>query len=661
MEVFDGFTFYQFKAGTKERGGRYRDGERIGDVTTTDVQTAQRWVDNGANVGVGCGEDRNGYMLVCVDVDTPEAHQQVQELVLPETYTEQTPRGFHYWYLVSSETPLQDYKDKNTKLEIKARNPVLIAPSIVAGNSYLVVDNTAIAEAPEWVIGLCRYRESRVSKYGSLRQGLYTRNDVETAKRVLSSFDPDDYDDWVKVGIALHHTFGGDDAGFEIWDNWSKKSPKYTAEEMSAKWRSFTSRRGRKMTLGTLVKNAHERNPNQPIDQPTNQPTEDGVVAEDTQQKITPRVLTGYLTSNHDIEYNDLLDRIEIDGVSVDDYRLSSIYMQLADSLGWVPESRVWNAIRALAYENTYNPITRYFDGLPQTDSTQNVQRLLNCLEISESEDPGIVRGVVLKWLVGIVAKVFEQRQNLCLVLEGEGGIGKSSLLRWLSPNPAWYTAEQVNPEDKDSLLRTTQYLLIELEELAGITRKRDVDAVKSFLTRETVTVRAAYHKTSQSRPQTATFGGSVNEDTYLVDNTGNRRFFGVALTGINWDYTNIDKDSLWSELVSLYRSGMDTTLSQEETAYQRGANNQRLSTGMLGDVVQVLINPKEGSFLPVFELRKALLEQGINITERDRGVKAAMVKLGYVQGSKKINGKVSKGYVDCELSYTAMSELTGY
>jgi hypothetical protein len=49
-----------------------------------------------------------------------------------------------------------------------------------------------------------------------------------------------EYDQWIKVGAALHHQFRGDVAtGFSRWFDWSAKSDKHDPSMMQIKWRSF--------------------------------------------------------------------------------------------------------------------------------------------------------------------------------------------------------------------------------------------------------------------------------------------------------------------------------------------------------------------------------------------------------------------------------------
>lgn len=66
---------------------------------------------------------------------------------------------------------------------------------------------------------------------------------------------PDDlhYDEWVAVGMCVHHETEGE--GFDIWDEWSSRSPKYTSTEYSMeRWVSF-GRNGTAeyKTMGTVL------------------------------------------------------------------------------------------------------------------------------------------------------------------------------------------------------------------------------------------------------------------------------------------------------------------------------------------------------------------------------------------------------------------------
>lgn len=61
------------------------------------------------------------------------------------------------------------------------------------------------------------------------------------------------YDEWVKVGMAVHHETYGE--GFALWDEWSAASPKYTDSAYSlARWESFgVNNSAEYTTMGTVL------------------------------------------------------------------------------------------------------------------------------------------------------------------------------------------------------------------------------------------------------------------------------------------------------------------------------------------------------------------------------------------------------------------------
>jgi DNA-binding transcriptional regulator YdaS (Cro superfamily) len=69
-------------------------------------------------------------------------------------------------------------------------------------------------------------------------------------------------EDWIKVGMALHHECDGDDTGFYLWDDWSQNGSKYPSEEsLRTQWDSFERRKGsghRQVTMASVLKMAKE-------------------------------------------------------------------------------------------------------------------------------------------------------------------------------------------------------------------------------------------------------------------------------------------------------------------------------------------------------------------------------------------------------------------
>jgi KaiC/GvpD/RAD55 family RecA-like ATPase len=82
---------------------------------------------------------------------------------------------------------------------------------------------------------------------------------IEQMEAAVAQLDPDiGRDEWIRVGMALHHETDGDDTGFEIWNDWSTGGGKYPTEEaLRAQWESFTRRAGpgrRQVTMASVLK-----------------------------------------------------------------------------------------------------------------------------------------------------------------------------------------------------------------------------------------------------------------------------------------------------------------------------------------------------------------------------------------------------------------------
>lgn len=82
---------------------------------------------------------------------------------------------------------------------------------------------------------------------------------VERMQELLGALDADmGREDWIKVGMALHHECEGDDTGFELWDEWSAEGSTYPGTEgLRGQWESFDRRAGnghRQVTMATVLK-----------------------------------------------------------------------------------------------------------------------------------------------------------------------------------------------------------------------------------------------------------------------------------------------------------------------------------------------------------------------------------------------------------------------
>lgn len=233
------------------------------------------------------------------------------------------------------------------------------------------------------------------------------------------------------------------------------------------------------------------------------------------------------------------------------------------------------------------------------------------------------------KWAVATIACALEDKtaNQTVLVLQGSQGIGKTTFLENLLPEPLkdYYYSGEINPSDKDTLINMSECLLINLDELSSLNKNRE-SALKEIITKTSIRVRRPYGRYSDNLPRRASFFGSVNDNQILSDTTGSRRFLINQVKSIDYQ-TPIDLDRFWAEAYELYKNGFQYFFDQNEIKKVNEANEDF-----------EVINPEEESLIYYFKPWDKVNEYGY-------------VKLTATQIAAEMNGGTlpnnSGGYVN--------------
>ena len=272
----------------------------------------------------------------------------------------------------------------------------------------------------------------------------------------------------------------------------------------------------------------------------------------------------GYL-----FKYNLCTSTIEVCGKPLSDPLAAEIRSKLRD-VGIDQVGAVEDAYFANAWQNKYHPLRNYLADLKYMGGD-----VIDELASYFQDANGMFAVFLRRWLVGAVARVMTRTQNRMLVLDGTQGIGKDYFAKWLcSPMPEYYHEGAINPEDKDCRIRLMSTWIWTVSELGATTRKNDREALKSFLTLETVRDRKAYGRFDIQGPAISSFIGTINnEGGFLSDPTGNRRFMVTRLLSIDWGYTKLDVDQIWAQAYDLYLSDTPWDLQPDEAKAAREIN----------------------------------------------------------------------------------------
>ena len=306
-----------------------------------------------------------------------------------------------------------------------------------------------------------------------------------------------------------------------------------------------------------------------------------------------------------------------------------------------VGRSDVDTAVACVAHHNEFHPLRDWLSGLAW-DGVARLDRLW--IDYFGAADTPYARGVAARWAISAVARAFEPgcQVDYAPVLEGAQGLGKSTGLEALV-GKEWFFNSGIDLTNLKSAYETIQgKWVVELGELDALS-KADITRVKAFLTSQQDHFRAAYARHAVTHPRQVVFVGSTNEDRYLKDATGNRRFWPVACGTIDRDAIRRDREQLWAEAVVRYHAGEawrpDTALSrlameEQEHRYQDDAWEEPVAT-WLGprdgvSTYEVLVGAlavEKGRITRGDEMRCASVLRRIGLTdirrEQERGVRA--------------------------------------
>ncbi|RKT99015.1 virulence protein E [Burkholderia sp. Nafp2/4-1b] len=223
----------------------------------------------------------------------------------------------------------------------------------------------------------------------------------------------------------------------------------------------------------------------------------------------------------------------------------------------------VMNAVLLVADATHYHDVREYLDGLTW-DGVPRVRSMpATYLRVADSE---YVQLAFMKWMIAAVARVMEPgcKVDNVLILEGKQGHRKSTALKALA-GAAWFTDTPIQIGNKDTYAVLAGKWVIELAELDSL-NKADSSAVKSFFATAVDRFRNFYGKRATDVPRQCVFAGSVNFDTYLKDESGNRRYWPLRVGGlVDIDGIVAVRDQLWAEAVHLYRSGVVWHVTEQE------------------------------------------------------------------------------------------------
>ena len=272
------------------------------------------------------------------------------------------------------------------------------------------------------------------------------------------------------------------------------------------------------------------------------------------------------------LKLNVLQQRIELDS---NEMLVEMAYLHLAEHDGIdCTKNKAADVFDSIAKENQYNPVRTYLD----TVATKVAPIDLDNLSVRYFGTSNPLYDIFLKkTLIAAVARAYEPgcKHDTTLVLQGEQGVGKSSFFDILGGD--WFDDSMGDGRTKDDLIILHKSWLQEWGEIERVFGKRQAGEIKAFLTRKKDLFRPPYGRTALNFPRRSIIVGSVNDGQFLVDPTGNRRYWviPIAIDKIDLNKLKEERDAVWSAAVEAYRQGQPWWLSDVEESLS--ASNNRI------------------------------------------------------------------------------------
>jgi len=348
---------------------------------------------------------------------------------------------------------------------------------------------------------------------------------------------------------------------------------------------------------------------------------------------------------------------------AIEDNDLTEIQCWFDERYGLKPkQEETHKTVISVAKRSSFHPVRDYlsslkWDGVQRVKGTADGLRLGWLSRYAGAQSTPATKIFEKCFLVGAVARIMEPgcKVDTVLILVGKQGIGKSTSLKVLF-SPTWFTDASFDLGSKDGFMIMRGKWCVELAELDKMKRAEESKA-KTFFGQQIDEYRPPYGVYTIQSPRQCVFAGTVNENVFLKDPTGGRRYMPVAVDKVNTRELECDRDQIWAEAVQMYKAGEPWHFDPNEPCV-KAAQESRFDSDAWEDMVLDYLD--EGAMgIPFTRVHLIDLYKFLGIGKEDNNnryqltdyhkkrIARIMEHLGW-DGPKniKIDGKQGRGFI---------------
>ena len=192
------------------------------------------------------------------------------------------------------------------------------------------------------------------------------------------------------------------------------------------------------------------------------------------------------------------------------------------------------NCLLDIISNNHYHPVEKYLEDVQQNCANPaNIDNLAQRYLGNKSELSNLL---VKKSLIAAVARILEPGcdvHSILVLYSPKQGIGKSSFLKALAKNPAWFndTVPKISV-NRDFYSKLHRHWLTEIGEIDTKFHNKKEEEIKDFITSTKDSFRPAYTAQFLNCRRRFVLTGTTNNGNFLKDQTGSRRYWIVPVNG---------------------------------------------------------------------------------------------------------------------------------
>ena len=267
----------------------------------------------------------------------------------------------------------------------------------------------------------------------------------------------------------------------------------------------------------------------------------------------------------HRISRDDFRDVLMLDGRPFKDADYTQLTLNLVKPKRRfisIPTELLKQAVTYVAERHAFDSAIDWLTGLPAWDGVSRVSSF--CSRYLGVEASAYSRAVSRYWWTAHAGRVLTPgvQADIAIVMISTQGTGKTSSIKAMVPHPDEYVELSLLDRDEDLSRAMRGKLIGEMAELRGL-NSRDLESIKAWISRQREEWVPKYLEFTRTFPRRLVLVGTSNQEEFLADETGNRRFAPI-LVGERQDRDGIvrDRDQLWAEAAALYRGEAEPGVS---------------------------------------------------------------------------------------------------